>query len=399
MRYTRNALAILLALCLLAGLPAGALAAGTPDVAGTDAIGLDIDAFNGPVSGSWQLYYGNGMADAVLTGQAGSARIIDGDTVFTVTNLETDAAAYVTVELEIYRPYTGQLPVNAGSGPQPTAVEDVLYSPGTYALRDTGEADDPYAEPIPTLDGRYWVRYWDLSSPGWTQLAAGEQARFTMPCAADDAFYRLYIHIHYPAQGADFYTGYNLLPGRLTGLPYTDVTVSDWFCDAVTYVHGRELMSGTSETAFSPGEPATRSMLVTILHRLAGSPSTDYLMTFPDVDAGSWYGEAVRWAASEGIVTGYGDGSFGPDGTITREQLAVFLWRFAQYRGEPAAAAADLSAYADAGQIHGYAREAMAWAVGAGLISGTSETTLSPGGTATRAQTAAILMRYLEAQP
>ena len=140
-------------------------------------------------------------------------------------------------------------------------------------------------------------------------------------------------------------------------------------------------------------------MIVTILYRLAGSPdiSNENLgYPYADVDAASWYGTAVYWARLTGIAGGYGNGSFGPADTITREQLAVMLYRFAQEQGYDVTASADLSGYADADQISGYAAEALAWANAEGLINGTSTTTLAPQGSATRAQTAAMLMRFCE---
>ena len=152
-------------------------------------------------------------------------------------------------------------------------------------------------------------------------------------------------------------------------------------------------MTGTSSNLFSPYLPISRSMAATILHRLAGSSRAGD-PGFPDVEAGTWYTQAVAWAAEEAIVLGYDDGSFGPKDPITREQLAALLYRYAQYQGYDTSGRASLSGYADAVQVSPYARTAMAWAVDTGLFTGRTQTTLVPGGTATRAELAVILERF-----
>ena len=180
-------------------------------------------------------------------------------------------------------------------------------------------------------------------------------------------------------------------------LPFADVPEGYWAYDAIRYVYENGLMNGTSGTTFSPEATITRGQIVTILWRLEGSPVVNYLMTFDDVAESAYYAEAVRWAASEGIVTGYGDGTFGPGDAITRQQLAAILYRYAQYKGyDTTQGGMAIREYADYDQISGYALEAMDWAVNAGLINGTSGSTLSPQGSATRAQAAVILMRFCE---
>ena len=173
---------------------------------------------------------------------------------------------------------------------------------------------------------------------------------------------------------------------------FVDVPAASWASDAVDYVSAHGIFSGTSENTFSPNIPITRGMVVKVLHNLEGNPVVDYAMDFTDVDPDAYYSEAVRWAASEDIVNGYTDGTFGPDDSINREQLAVIVWRYA---GSPATSQS-LDCFTDVGEISGYAKEAMEWAVGAGIISGTSGATLSPKGIATRAQVAAILMRFFQ---
>ena len=176
-------------------------------------------------------------------------------------------------------------------------------------------------------------------------------------------------------------------------LPFTDIPEGFWCYDEVGYVYERGLMNGTGPATFTPNGSTTRSMIVAILYRMEGSPAVAP-GAFTDVSADMYYAPAVAWASANGIVNGYSDGAFRPGAAITREQLAAFLYRYARYKGGDVSGRADLSAYGDAAGIAGYAVEAMAWANAAGLINGTSQTTLSPRGTATRAQAAVILTRF-----
>lgn len=173
---------------------------------------------------------------------------------------------------------------------------------------------------------------------------------------------------------------------------FTDVRESDWFYSAVRYVFEQGLMNGTTADRFGPDEPTTRGMIVTILHRMEGSPAAPD-PTFPDVRADFYYAQPITWAAAWGIVTGYEDGTFGPEDNITREQLAAILYRFARYKGWDRTGSTPLERFPDAGRISPYAVEAFSWAVGEGLITGMANGLLSPGGTATRAEVATILMR------
>ncbi len=176
-------------------------------------------------------------------------------------------------------------------------------------------------------------------------------------------------------------------------LPFMDVPEGFWCYDEVRYVYEQGLMNGTGPGSFTPGGSTTRSMIVAILYRMEGSPAVAP-GNFTDVSPELYYAPAVAWASANGIVNGYSDGTFRPGAAITREQMAAFLYRYAQYKGGDVSARADLSAYADAAGIAGYAVEAMAWANAEGLINGTSQTALSPRGTATRAQAAVILTRF-----
>ena len=178
-------------------------------------------------------------------------------------------------------------------------------------------------------------------------------------------------------------------------LPFTDVSTSDWFYSDVMFVYENGLFSGTDSRSFSPNASMTRAMLVTVLYRLEGEPAGTGSSSFSDVSSGSYYEKAVAWAAANGIVTGTGSTSFSPDAKVTREQLAAILYRYAQYKKLDTDAGAKLDSFSDAGNVSGYASEALSWAVSEGLINGASGR-LTPKGDATRAQVAAILHRFVE---
>lgn len=179
-------------------------------------------------------------------------------------------------------------------------------------------------------------------------------------------------------------------------LPFTDVDGDSWYGEAVRYVYENGLMSGTGADTFAPNAATSRAMVVAVLWRMAGSPQTDYLLTFDDVDPDSYYAEAVRWAASQGITSGYGH-TFGPHDPVTREQFAAMLYRFADtYGRDTAQGGMALREFADYDAISPYAAQALNWAVGEGILSGTGANTLSPRGQATRAQVALMLCRFLE---
>ncbi len=176
-------------------------------------------------------------------------------------------------------------------------------------------------------------------------------------------------------------------------LPFADIQKTDWYYEAVSYVYQKGLMTGTAAETFDPERTTTRGMIVTVLHRMEGAPTAEGT-GFQDVTAGAYYTDAVLWASAHGIVNGYGNGSFGPDDPINREQMATILYRYAACKGYDVSERAELISFRDAGQISGYATEAMSWANACGLIQGLGDGTLSPEGSATRAQIAAILMRF-----
>lgn len=177
---------------------------------------------------------------------------------------------------------------------------------------------------------------------------------------------------------------------------YADVKESDWHYKAVKFAYENGIMQGTGN-GFEPNIDITRAMAVMILWKMQNSPATDFALCFNDVDADAWYTEAIRWAASENIIAGKNDELFGTNDVITREQLAVILYRYAQHIGiETDADDADLSAFDDFDSVSDYAVEAVKWAVSLGIISGRSENLLCPQGSATRAETAAMIMRFCE---
>lgn len=175
---------------------------------------------------------------------------------------------------------------------------------------------------------------------------------------------------------------------------FEDLDLTAWYHDGIHYCAERGLMNGVSADAFAPSATATRAMLVTTLWYLEGRPQVNYLMSFADVGQGLWYTEAVRWAASEGIVEGYSDAVFAPGDPITRQQMAVLFYRYAQYKGWDVSARSDLSGYEDASEISAWAQSAMSWANAEGLVTGVSAEALTPRAAATRAQVATMLLRF-----
>ena len=173
---------------------------------------------------------------------------------------------------------------------------------------------------------------------------------------------------------------------------FSDVAANAWYADAAQYVRDNGIMNGTSGTTFSPNSTMTRAMLATVLYRAAGSPAVNQTADFRDVSAGAYYSDAAAWASSNGIVTGYGNGLFGSNDPVTREQIATILWR---YQGSPAPAGTAAN-FTDQSTISSYAVNAVAWARENGIINGMEGNRFAPKNNATRAQVATILRNYLQ---
>ena len=185
-----------------------------------------------------------------------------------------------------------------------------------------------------------------------------------------------------------------MIPSAFAANSFTDVRSTDWFSDAVSYVQERGLMSGTSATHFSPNEPTTRAMLVTILYRAAGQPETTGQSSFADVLARDYFANAVAWASENNIVTGYSRTRFGSNDPVSREQIATLLWRYA---GSPSAGSAQN--FSDRNQISDYAADAVNWARANGIVNGRPGNRFDPKANATRAEVATILRNFLSQQP
>lgn len=175
---------------------------------------------------------------------------------------------------------------------------------------------------------------------------------------------------------------------------FADVQNNAWYSEAIAYVYNKGMMNGTDAGKFEPNATTTRAMLVTMLHRLENDPAAA-AAKFSDVASGQWFSKAVAWAAANGVVNGYENGTFAPNAAITREQLATILYRFAQFKGYDVSVKGNLSSFSDNAQVSDWAKEAMQWAVGAGIINGDNNA-LKPTGNATRAEVAIMLMRYIE---
>ena len=177
-------------------------------------------------------------------------------------------------------------------------------------------------------------------------------------------------------------------------MSFSDVNENDWFYKSVQYVYSKKLMNGISPEIFSPNSGLTRAMLVTILYRMENEPECGKLI-FEDVESDTWYTDSVAWAAENGIVNGIGNGLFAPNNYITREQIAVILYNYANFKNHLTSTRTDVDKYSDGEAVSPWAKDALQWAVGNGVINGKTTTTLEPQGQATRAEAATMLMRYM----
>ena len=283
-----------------------------------------------------------------------------------------------------------------------TAGETPIKTWNITYVTDGGTIGGLY--PVTYTEGTVTVLPTDVTKPGYTFLGwftaytGGVQVKqIEATETGDKTFYARWQKTVLPPPPVT--PGTPVTPARPAapvGLPFADVSGSDWFYNDVRYVYEKGIMDGTGADRFSPNAPLTRAMIVTILYRMAGSPSVSGSSDFTDVAAGKWFAKAVAWAAANGIVNGYGSGLFGPNDPVTREQLAAILYRYAVYGGMTAVTLEEnLGSFADTAQLSAYAIQAMNWAVGQGLING-SGSNLVPKAQATRAQVAAIIHRYLE---
>ena len=282
------------------------------------------------------------------------------------------------------------------AGETPVKTWNITY------VTDGGTINGAY--PTTYTEGTVTVLPTDVTKPGYTFLGwftayiGGVQVRqIEATETGDKTFYARWHKTVLPPPPVT--PGTPVTPARPAapvGLPFADVSGSDWFYNDVRYVYEKGIMDGTGADRFSPNAPLTRAMIVTILYRMAGSPAMSGASDFKDVDSNKWFAKAVAWAAANGIVNGYGDSLFGPNDPVTREQLAAILYRYAVYGGMTAVTLEEnLGSFADTAQLSAYAIQAMNWAVGQGLING-SGSNLVPKAQATRAQVAAIIHRYLE---
>ncbi|MDO4280462.1 MAG: S-layer homology domain-containing protein [Peptococcaceae bacterium] len=256
----------------------------------------------------------------------------------------------------------------------PTGVYTISFDAGSGSVNPASlSTTDGKLGTLPTVsrDG--------YTFDGWyTAANGGERVTTDTVFDADTTLYAHWTHNgdEHPAMG------------------FVDVIAGSWYYDDVRYVYEEGLMRGTSDNLFSPQGQTTRGQIVTILYRLAGEPAVSTSNPFYDVAPGAYYTKAVIWAESTGVASGYGGGLFGPNDTITREQLAALFYNYSNHQGADTTTRGDLSVFADNASISGWANSAMSWAVGDGIIGGKSGSILDPKGTATRAEVAAILHRY-----
>ena len=268
------------------------------------------------------------------------------------------------------------------------AVYDISVTSGGQSITSFGGGSLTISLPYTLKSGENAadVKVWYVSSAGTLTLVSGTYSAATgLASFTTD-------HLSCYAVGCE-------QTAKISGTwenPYTDVTETDLYYDAVEFVASRGLFTGTTATTFSPDASLTRAMLVTVLYRLEGEPAVSGSTSFSDVKSGQWYTNAVLWASRNNIVAGYGGGKFGVGDSITREQLAVILYRYSKYKDYSVTATAALGAYTDQTAVSEWAAPAVKWAVAQGLIKGVTDSTLDPSGSATRAQVAIILMRYVQ---
>jgi hypothetical protein len=301
--------------------------------------------------------------------------IIPNETLNSITSQAMGSTVTVTLESVASTSLTAEQKETAGENP----VYDISILSGGTNISSFGSGSITVSLPYTLKEGEDAsnVTVWYLSDSGELQL---------MDCTFDKATGLASFtttHLSYYMVGYDVWES-----------PFTDVKSDDWFYGAVKYAVQKGLFNGTSDATFTPNDNMTRAMLVTVLYRLEGNPSVTGVSSFTDIQGSQWYTDAVTWASTNMIVSGYGGGLFGTNDNISREQMAAILYRYAQYKGHDVTKTVDLKDYKDALNISTWASDAMKWASAEGLITGTTSTLLSPTDSASRAQVATILMRF-----
>lgn len=362
----------------------------------------------------WQAGQDNEEVDAAITNGGGiRASIAAGDiTKKSVNDVLPFGNTLYVVELtgaellEALEASTYCTPEPVGAFPQVAGIE---FTINTGAAYDAGETypDSTYAGPnsinrvtILTVGGQAFDVDATYTIVTNDFLAAGGDTYYAFKAAESGYDTGILLdqvvmdYITEELDGTVTAARYGQTANRIHTISYNDVTAGDWFTSDVIYVTLTGLMNGTGD-GFSPNNNINRAQLVTVLYRMAGEPEVTGENPFTDVPDGQWYTDAVLWAAENNITDGTSETTFSPNNPLTREQMATFFYRFANFEaGEPIEVTGDLSGYTDADLVADYAVDAMTWAVGEGVISGIGNNTLAPDNTASRAQMATVLTRY-----
>lgn len=328
------------------------------------------------------------LANSDIANQITSAAEIRTPSSLSYTSI-ADGETTFTNGWEYYKSASTGGSTGGGGGSGTTAtVNSVKATNGSFAISDKNAKAGDTVKITPKANDGYVVDQVTVTDKNGNNITVTQNAdgtySFVMPAKS--------------AQPVDVKVTFKLDDGEkdCPSEKFTDVDQDKWYHEGVDYAIKNGLMEGVGSNLFAPDATTTRAMVVTILYRLDGEPAVTKDIPFADVPAGQWYSNAINWAAANGIVDGYGNGKFGPDDTITREQMAAILYRYASYKGYSVSDLANLTGYTDAASVSEWASTAMRWAVAEGLIEGTSATTLSPSGDSTRAQVATILMRFCE---
>ena len=311
---------------------------------------------------------------------------VDGKTVSTSATYTFTPDADVLITANFTKTTTSSGGGGGGGGGSSTVSYTVTYETngGSAVAASQAAKNATVTEPAaPTKEG--------YSFAGWhTDQACTTPYDFTSPVTKNITLYAKWVeNTAGPTQTTDPSVSEDW------NNPFADIHQSDWFYDNVCYAYENKLFTGISDSIFAPNAEMTRAMLVTVLYRIEGEPDTQQSL-FDDVAPDAWYAKAVAWAEKHGIVNGYDETHFAPEDALTREQIAAIMQRYAEYKGIETVETDDLVQFTDDADISGWAREAIAWAAGYGLISGRENNRLAPLGNITRAETAAVLQRFLE---